>query len=128
MTTIVIFCFPELPHFLAKPSSMTVEENENITLPCKAAGFPRPVITWYRNGHMIENRRQVRKGKLVLNEIQFEDRGLYTCTAENILGKVQLTVEVTVKGIYSVIFCAGYCYSRHVNKLWEIAPAFVPLY
>ena len=77
---------------------MTIEQNRNVTLPCKAAGFPQPIITWYKYGHVIQNRRQFRKGHLDLKEIQFEDRGIYTCTAENLLGKVQLTVEVTMKG------------------------------
>ena len=33
-----------------------------------------------------------------MREIEFEDRGIYTCTAENLLGRVQLAVNVTVKG------------------------------
>lgn len=93
-------CFPELPHFITKPSSsVTVKVKQNVTLPCEAAGFPQPQITWYKNGHVIQERRQLKIGNLEFKEIQFEDRGTYTCTAENLLGKVQLSVSVTVNGM-----------------------------
>ena len=79
---------------------MTVREKQNVTLPCKAAGFPQPLITWYKNGHVLGERQQVKAGHLEFKEIQFEDRGMYTCTAENLLGRDQLLVNVTVQGMY----------------------------
>ena len=96
------FCFPELPHFIRKPPpSVTIEEKQNVTLHCKAAGFPPPIITWYKDGRAIEEEKtQFQKRKLELKEIQFEHRGIYTCTAENLLGRVQLSVNITVKGKY----------------------------
>ncbi|KAL9961652.1 hypothetical protein ACROYT_G030640 [Oculina patagonica] len=89
----------ELPLFVSKPSSsVTVKEKQNVTLPCKAAGFPPPVITWYKDGQVIEEeRKQFKKRNLEIKEIQFEDRGIYTCTAENLLGRVQSSVNLTVK-------------------------------
>ncbi|KAL9961653.1 hypothetical protein ACROYT_G030641 [Oculina patagonica] len=89
----------ELPHFVAKPfSSLTVKEKQNVAFPCKATGFPPPVITWYKDGQVIEEeRRQFNERNLEIKEIQFEDRGIYTCKAENLLGRVQLSVNVTVK-------------------------------
>ena len=96
------FRFPELPHFIAKPSSsVTVKEKQNVTLPCKAAGFPPPVITWYKDGHVIEEHKShFKKRNLEIEEIKYEERGIYTCTAENLMGRVQLSVNVTVKGIH----------------------------
>ena len=95
-------CFTELPHFIAKPpSSVTVKEKQIITLPCKAAGFPQPVITWYKNGHQIDDERlQFNKKDLKIKNIQFDDHGIYTCTAENLLGRAELSVNVTVEGMY----------------------------
>ncbi len=95
-------CFLELPRLIAKPyPSVTVKEKQNVTLPCKAAGFPPPVITWYKDGHVIaEERKRFNFRILKITEIQFEDRGIYTCTAENLLGRVQSSVNLTVKGIY----------------------------
>ena len=80
---------------------MTFREKQYVLLPCKAAGFPQPVITWYKNGHVIGERQQVKAGYLEFKEIQFEDRGMYTCTAENLLGRDQLSVDVTVQGMES---------------------------
>ena len=98
------YFLPEKPHFISKPPSsvMIVREKQNVTLPCKAAGFPQPVITWYKNGHVIEERQQVKAGRdLEFKEIQFEDRGMYTCTAENLFGRDHLSVNVTVQGMES---------------------------
>lgn len=94
------FVYPELPKFITKPPpSVTVREKNNVTIHCKATGFPPPIITWYKDGQVIEEeRRQFNKRKLEIKKIQFEDRGIYTCTAENLLGRVQLSVNVTVKG------------------------------
>ena len=96
----LVFCFPELPHFITKPPpSVTIREKQNMTLHCKAAGFPPPIITWYKDGQVIEEeKKQFKKRKLEINGIQFEHRGIYTCTAENLLGRVQGSVNVTVKG------------------------------
>ena len=92
-------CFPEFPSFLTKPSpDVTVLEKDNVTLPCKVAGYPQPVITWYKDDHVIQGER---RQFLKINEIQFEDRGNYTCTAENLLGTARLTFNVTVKGWWS---------------------------
>ena len=98
------YFLPEKPRFISQPSSsaLTVREKQNVTLPCKAAGFPQPVITWYKNGHVIEGKQLVNTGRgLEFKEIQFEDRGIYTCAAENLLGRDQLSVNVTVQGMES---------------------------
>ncbi|KAL9962840.1 hypothetical protein ACROYT_G031985 [Oculina patagonica] len=88
-----------MPRLIAKPyPSVTVKEKQNVALPCKAAGFPPPVITWYKDGQVIEDeKRQFKERNLEIKEIQFEDRGIYTCTAENLLGRVQSSVNLTVK-------------------------------
>ena len=94
----------ESPHFVTKPSpSMTVKENQNVTLPCKATGFPPPIITWYKDGHVVEEeKRHFKKRNLEIMNILYEDHGIYTCTAENLLGRIQLSVNVTVEGKYSI--------------------------
>ena len=79
---------------------MTVKEKQKVTLPCKATGFPPPAITWYKDGDVIEEeRKQFKKRNLEIKEIQFKDRGIYICTAENLLGRVQLSLNVTVEGM-----------------------------
>ena len=90
---------------------MTVIEKQNVTLPCRAAGFPQPVITRYKNGHLIEDeQRKFKKSNLEIKGITFEDRGIYTCTAENLLGRVELMVNVNVKG--TMYTASGYLISN----------------
>lgn len=81
---------------------MTVGEKQNVTLPCRATGFPPPVITWYKNGHVIEEKRKhfkIRNWEII--EIRFEDHGIYTCKAENVFGSDQSSVDLAVKGEYN---------------------------
>lgn len=49
---------------------------------------------------MMDERKLFQKRELRLSEIQFEERGIYTCKAENLLGSVQSAVNVTVQGMY----------------------------
>ena len=76
-TSLVPFSPTESPHFVAKPSSsMTVKEKQNVTLPCKATGFPSPVIAWYKDGRVIrEERKQFKKRNLEIKTILFENHG-----------------------------------------------------
>ena len=101
VTIISSVSITELPYFVTKPpSSWTVKEKQNVRLLCEADGFPPPVITWYKNGYPIKDaRRQFKERNLEIKEIVFEDRGTYTCTAENLLGRTELSVNVTVEGI-----------------------------
>ena len=81
---------------------MTVKEKQNVTLPCKAAGFPSPLITWYKDGNIIAGeKKHFNKRNLEILNILYEDHGIYTCTAENLLGRVQLSINVTVYGKYN---------------------------
>ena len=91
------FCFNfRITTLHHKASSWTVKEKQNVRLP---GGFPPPVITWYENGYSIKDvRRQSKERNLEIKEIVFENRGTYTCTAENLLGRIELSVNVTVEG------------------------------
>lgn len=88
----------EIPRIISKPpSSDPIKEKEKVTLPCKAVGFPQPIITWYKNNGLIdEGRKHFTEWNLEFQEIKFEDRGIYTCKAENLLGHAKLSVNVTV--------------------------------
>ena len=56
---------------------------------------------------MMDERKLFQKRELRLSEIQFEERGIYTCKAENLLGSVQSAVNVTVQG--SMSLCVNVC-------------------
>ena len=102
---VLIYCnfISDLPQFIKKPpSSLTVQEKQNITITCEADGFPPPMVTWYKSDHAIDERKTFQRRELRFSEIKFEDRGIYTCEAENLLGSVQFTVNLTVQGTYEL--------------------------
>ena len=81
------------------PPSFTTKEGSNVSLPCYPKGFPKPEITWYKDGQKIDARHYNREtGVLTFPSIQFSDRGLYKCEARNFVGLESATVKVVVEG------------------------------
>lgn len=71
---------------------------------CKVLGAPKPNIKWIHNGKELTGGRYEIKanGDLVINQVQFDDRGDYTCYAENKLGNTSASATLNVK-------CKFYC-------------------
>lgn len=81
------------------PSNLTKVEGNNVSLPCYATGFPKPVITWYKDGEKLEeDYYSADTGTLTFSNIQFADRGLYRCEARNFVGSESATVKIVVEG------------------------------
>ena len=82
------------------PPTFTTVEGSNISLPCYSKGFPKPVVTWYKNGGVLDSvNYDADTGMLTFASIQFADRGLYKCEARNFLGVDTTTVKITVEGM-----------------------------
>lgn len=88
----------ELPRIKKRPpSNLTTVEGKNISLPCYSKGFPKPEVTWYKNGEMVDSSNyDADMGTLTFLSIQYADRGLYKCEARNFLGFDSATVEIIV--------------------------------
>jgi len=43
-----------VPYLLAPLDSVDTFEDENVTFTCMAAGEPKPIVTWYSNGRLLE--------------------------------------------------------------------------
>ena len=99
------FCAQDIPRIRKKPpSSMTVKEGSNVSLPCYSKGFPNPEVTWYRNGQKLNSGKYNRDtGMLTFPSIQFSDRGLYRCEARNFIGVESATVKIVVEGTGNLI-------------------------
>ncbi|XP_014256768.1 Down syndrome cell adhesion molecule-like protein Dscam2 [Cimex lectularius] len=73
----------------------------NITLECKIVGIPLPKISWMNNGKLItsnSNRLTLKKdGSLLVRDIQFSDRGNYSCHIENQFGEDSIVYNVIVR-------------------------------
>lgn len=78
---------------------MASSEKQSVTLPCKAVDFPQPLVKWYKDNEPIdEGRKHFTEWNFEFQEIKFEERGIYTCKGENLLGSAILSVNVTANG------------------------------
>ena len=97
--TFFLSCFPIAVAALItqKPSSVIVEEGENVNLVCKASGLPIPTVTWQKPlGHLPRGKTTVIDGNMTILGVTKEDRGTYVCSVKNLLGKDSALAQVTV--------------------------------
>ena len=93
-------------------SEVFVPENDNITINCSATGYPPPSLQWTRNGMELTDERFTIKdipcssdclvdarvtSSLIITNASMSDIDMYTCTAVNILGKVNASLQLTVQ-------------------------------
>ncbi|KAI6172894.1 EGF-like domain-containing protein [Aphelenchoides besseyi] len=85
---------------IANSGTTQVIEGDVAVLECKAEGFPRPKITWQRNGIRVETglRYVVENRVLKIIDTHSSDSGIYVCVASNEAGTDQqaFTIEVLV--------------------------------
>ncbi|KAL4635075.1 hemicentin-1 [Arapaima gigas] len=83
-------------------SNLEVILNNLITLPCRAEGYPRPSITWQKEGINVLSSggrfTVLPSGALQITRAKVEDSGTYMCVAQNLAGtalaKTKLKVQV----------------------------------
>ncbi|XP_078668646.1 fibroblast growth factor receptor 2-like isoform X8 [Branchiostoma floridae x Branchiostoma belcheri] len=78
-----------------------VSLGQRTELRCRVAGEPRPSITWIHNGVVIEDempRYDLGRFRLTINNVQWEDEGIYTCIAKNVFGTIQGNITLHVHG------------------------------
>ena len=92
-------------------SPQLVHAGTDPTFHCYASGWPRPTVTWLRNSSEIRNGDNEQSYKLnrredgvdltILSVSQKEHAGLYTCLAENKMGRLQHAIIVQVMSEYN---------------------------
>ncbi|XP_035897026.1 fibroblast growth factor receptor homolog 1-like isoform X2 [Anopheles stephensi] len=92
-----------LPEFMKKehmPKIVSKPSGNMVRLRCPADGYPKPNITWTKDGREIERTMgQVKKVNwaIVLEDLVPQDSGNYTCTVCNRVGCVHFSTKLEVK-------------------------------
>ena len=91
------FTFLVPPTFVVKPTEVITEEGKSVPLVCVASGKPSPRIWWTKVPKDLLTRKLIfLQERLTLNNVTKQDQGIYTCHAENILGKISASAQITV--------------------------------
>ena len=72
----------------------------SLILKCISSGLPPPELTWTLGIEELldDDKYDISKQTLTINNVQFEDSDEYTCTAANQAGQDAATTELVVKG------------------------------
>ena len=123
---------PDIDAFYAP--EVFVPENDNIIINCSATGYPPPSLQWTRNGMEITNERFTINdikcssdclvdarvtSSLIITNASMSDIDMYTCTAMNILGEVDASLNLTVQCKLRFTFIPNYVRSYSTLILWN---------
>lgn len=86
----------------AVPLTKQVVVTHSLTLECKAAGNPPPVLTWLKDGVPVKasDSTHIEAGgkKLEITSALEADRGQYVCVATSVAGEKEIKYNVDVLG------------------------------
>ncbi|XP_070348726.1 neural cell adhesion molecule L1-like protein isoform X2 [Equus asinus] len=81
-------------------SSLTILKGETLLLECFAEGLPTPQVDWNKLGGDLPKGRETKEnyGKtLKIENVSYQDKGIYRCTANNFLGSATHDFHITVE-------------------------------
>lgn len=90
------------PKFYAVPHSRVAEEGETVRFQCAIAGHPTPWSTWDKDGLIVTptTRTTIKERDdlriIEIEEVTYEDAGLYRITIENEYGRVEATARLDI--------------------------------
>ena len=81
-------------------TSVTMLPGALLEITCQASGIPEPTISWLRQGKQItpSGRFSIVNTTLVIHATQLEDKGLFTCAANNTMGRQTYSTKVDIIG------------------------------
>ncbi|XP_073981216.1 hemicentin-1-like isoform X2 [Rhodnius prolixus] len=83
------------PQFSQPSKEKKIEIGQSDQLYCLVSGHPKPVLEWKHDGKKINNGGRF---YLDITAANLGDAGIYQCDAENLFGKAQFKIFVTVTG------------------------------
>lgn len=90
------------PKFYSVPHNRVCEEGDTVRFQCAIAGHPIPWSTWDKDGIIVTpSQRFIIKERddlryLEIEEVCFEDAGLYRITLENEYGRIEATARLDI--------------------------------
>lgn len=77
------------PEFtLVSPANVSVQNGLDVTLECRATGYPSPVTKWFKRGSKLPvSARMEENGDLKIIRTMYDDAGVYHCEIENGVGQ-----------------------------------------
>ena len=93
-------------------TTIQLEQEQKFKFICNMKGNPRPTITWFRDGDVLEEDDfvEISQDYLELKFIRTEDAGRYSCLAVNRGGQAELflSLEVLDSSLWSIVYgCIG---------------------
>ena len=76
------------------PPTATWNEGEDRRLKCEATGKPKAQVVWMKNGEVVT--KEKRTTELAFSPVSYTNHGLYKCVAENIGGRKEKKINITV--------------------------------
>ena len=92
------------PTVVISPMKQTLRENQTAIFRCSATGSPKPSVTWLRSDrHWTGHFRHQSDGTLEVRGVSITEAGVYTCVAKNVLGAMNKSAILSVKGKTHII-------------------------
>ncbi|KAJ3600174.1 hypothetical protein NHX12_034124, partial [Muraenolepis orangiensis] len=98
------------PTFTQEPGDVSADIGSTLALPCRARGYPEPLVTWRRgDGSSLLHRAPSpstitqSRGELHIINLWVEDEAVYVCEAHNPFGSARAQAKVTVTGLVSPV-------------------------
>ena len=88
------------PQVMLSPPEQTRDEGTNTAFYCTIGGNPPPAVEWRFKGRKLLSGAKylIKKGELIVKNLNYSDAGQYTCHARNILGSSEATCNLSVQG------------------------------
>ncbi|XP_055088517.1 ADAMTS-like protein 3 [Periophthalmus magnuspinnatus] len=79
-------------------ATVSVQQGANLTLDCPASGVPEPAVTWLRRGRPLPlGAVPLPSGSLWIINVSVSDLGVYSCLANNSIGKAIASTALQVE-------------------------------
>uniref|UniRef100_A0A3Q2SQM3 Roundabout, axon guidance receptor, homolog 2 (Drosophila) n=1 Tax=Fundulus heteroclitus TaxID=8078 RepID=A0A3Q2SQM3_FUNHE len=88
----------ERPTFLRRPINQVVLEEEMVEFRCQVQGDPQPNVRWKKDDIDVPRGRYDKDDYVLrVKKASISDEGMFTCVAENRVGKLEASATLTVR-------------------------------